>query len=390
MRESRTAYLVDAARTPYGRRGGALSSWHPVDLAGELLGKLVQRAAVEPGAVGTVVLGCVSQVGAQAYNIARRAVLAAGWPEQVPGFTVDCHAASSTLAVQMAAEAVLSGVHSLAIAGGVEVMTAVPLGATLAHPALGKPYGRRLAGRYSGGFPPPGLVAEEVARRWSLGRAKLDAWVAGSYKKALAAQSGKVPYLLAAGSGPGGPGAVVLERDEMLNSVPTRGELRALVPAYQAGGVVTAANMASEGDGASAVVVASAAAVRRLGVVAMARLVSFATAGESPELWPVATVPATLAALEGARVNREGIDWWFVHESSAAAVLAWALEVGAPLERVNPDGGALASTSPAGAAGAGLFAMAATYLERARGLRALVCAAGEGGLGTACVLEQAS
>ena len=174
-------FVIDAVRTPYGTRGGALSSWHPVDLAAEVLSQLVQRVGIDGGAVDDVVLGCTTQVGAQACNIARRAVLAAGWPEHVPGATVDRHAASSAQAVHWAAQAIMSGAQDLVVAGGVEVMTAVPLGASLAVPSVGKPYGQRLQDRYKdrgGGLVPPGLAAEEVARRWSLDRSQLDKWAA--------------------------------------------------------------------------------------------------------------------------------------------------------------------------------------------------------------------
>ena len=170
--------IVDVVRTPYGRRGGALSSWHPVDLSAELFTQLVARNGIGGGVIDDVVWGCASQVGAQASNIGRRAALAAGWPEAVPGATVDRQAASSAQAVHWAAQAVMSGVQSLVVAGGVEVMTAVPLGASLAVPAVGKPYGHRLQERYKSGngLLPPGLVAEEVALKWSLTRSMLDDW----------------------------------------------------------------------------------------------------------------------------------------------------------------------------------------------------------------------
>ncbi len=328
-----------------------------------------------------VFLGCTSQLGAQAGNIARRATLAAGWPESLPGATVEAHAASSAQAVQCAAAAVASGSQDVLVAGGVEAMSTVPLGASLAQPVVGKPLGRRLAERYSGGqgLPPPGLAAEEVARRWSLRRADLDAWALGSHRKARASQAGAPGYLVPLGG---------LDRDEDLEHPPSRSGVRGLVPAYLPGGVVTAANMASEGDGASAVVVASGAAVRKLALGPKARLVTLASAGGKPALWPVATVPATRLALRKARLASDAIDWWYVHESSSAAVLAWVTEMGVPAERVNPEGGALASTDPAGAAGAGLLAMAVQCLAEGRGRRALVGVAGEGGIGLACILEQ--
>lgn len=377
----RPAFVLDAARTPYGRRGGALASWHPVDLAAELLGRLVMRTGVEAGSVGGVFLGCTSQVGAQAGNIARRAALAAGWPESVPGTTVDSHAASSAQAVHWAAALVASGVEDLVVAGGVEAMSTVPLGANLAQPAVGKPMGRQLAARYSAGegLPPPGLAAEEVARRWALTRLDLDSWALDSYRKARSSQARSPGYLMALGE---------LRKDENLKSPPSRSAVRALVPAFVPGGLVTAANMANEGDGASAVVIASASAAHKIGLAPMARVVSLATTGSTPALWPVATVPATRLALDKARLEQGSIDWWYVHESSSAAVLAWAAEMGVPGERVNPEGGALASTAPAGAVGAGLFAMAAHCLAGGGGSRVLVSVAAESGVATACVLEQ--
>ena len=357
------------------------------------MGRLVSRAGLQPGSVGAVVIGCESQVGAQAGNIARRAVLAAGWPDNVPGLTVECHAASSAQAANWAAGAVLSGAAELVVAGGVEVMSAVPLGASLAQPVLGKPIGRRLAERYPGGegLPPPGLAAEEVARHWKLRREDLDAWAFGSFRKAIASSSGQ-PSLMALGSPPGldAPAGALLKRDENIARPPTLAALRRLVPAYVPNGVVTAGNMAREGDGASGVVVASGAVVNRMAVAPKARFVSFAAAGGAPALWPVTTVPAARLALKRARLRRDAIDWWYVDESSAAAVLAWAVEMGVELERVNPDGGSLATTSPLGAVGAGLLAMAAAGIASGRGSRALVCVAGEGGLAAACVLESAS
>jgi len=387
------AVVVDALRTPYGRRGGALSGWHPVDLAAALLSQLAGRNGLDPAAVDDVVLGCTSQVGAQACNIARRAVLAAGWPERVPGVTVDRQAASSAQAVHWAAQAVMSGAQDLVVAGGVEVMTAVPLGASLAVPAVGKPYGRRLQERYraGGGLLPPGLAAEEVVRRWSLGRGELDAWAFGSRTRARRGQIHQTGYVVEVAAGPGAPASTagrLLARDEALSPAGTLADLAALAPAYVDGGTITAANMAVEGDGAAALLIASPQRARDLGLVPKARLVSFATAGVGPAIWPVATVPATSEALRRAGLAQNEVDRFEVHESSSAAVLAWLVETGAPRERVNPDGGALAITAPLGAAGAGLFVSAVAGLVARDQRYALVGVAGEGGVATACVLER--
>ena len=341
------AVVIDAVRTPYGRRGGALSSWHPVDLSAEVLSQLVERAGVSSGAVDDVIFGCTTQVGAQASNIARRAVLAAGWPEHVPGATVDRQAASSAQAVHWAAQAVMSGAQGLLVAGGVEVMTAVPLGASLSVPSVGKPYGQRLQDRYKGqggGLVPPGLAAEEVARRWSLDRPRLDKWAIESRQRALRAQRKRPSYMLSL------PGAAKtsLAMDEAIGRRSSLAEVAALSPVYLEGGVVTAANMAAEGDGASALLIASADRADQHHV-------------EPP------------FELTQARVveRREGEH-----------------QYGADHELVNPTGGALATTAPIGAVGAGLFAAAVSGLVEAGLRRALVCVAAEGGIGTACVLER--
>lgn len=381
------AVVIDAVRTPYGRRGGALSSWHPVDLSAEVLSQLVERAGVSSGAVDDVIFGCTTQVGAQASNIARRAVLAAGWPEHVPGATVDRQAASSAQAVHWAAQAVMSGAQGLLVAGGVEVMTAVPLGASLSVPSVGKPYGQRLQDRYKGqggGLVPPGLAAEEVARRWSLDRPRLDKWAIESRQRALRAQRKRPSYMLSL------PGAAKtsLAMDEAIGRRSSLAEVAALSPVYLEGGVVTAANMAAEGDGASALLIASADRADQLALVPMARFVSFATVGTDPLVWPAATVPAAKAALERAGLTVDDIDWWEVHESSAVAVQVWLAEMKVDDELVNPTGGALATTAPIGAVGAGLFAAAVSGLVEAGLRRALVCVAAEGGIGTACVLER--
>ena len=405
-------FIVDAIRTPYGQRGGALSLWHPVDLAAESLKRLLRRCETEGSAVDAVILGCTSQVGAQACNIARRAVLAAGWPEDVPGATIDSHAASSAQAVHWAAQAVMSGAHGLVVAGGVELMTAVPLGAALAQPEIGKPCGRGLLERYGSGagFLPPGLAAEEVARRWSFGRAELDAWAVQSRERALVAQSDPPSFILPVATA--FPAAVAIEpsvrarppvptkvphpyadrpgllvRDERLDRPWSARQVSALPAAYVEGGVTTAGNLAGEADGASAVLVASPERARVLAVKPKARFVSLATAGVAPAIWPVATIPATQQALSMAGLLPGDIDQWYVYESSAAAALAWMGSIGADEARVNRDGGALASGAPLGAVGGGIFAAAVSRLVDSAETRAVVAVAGEGGVATACVIE---
>jgi acetyl-CoA acyltransferase len=380
------AFVVDAVRTPFGRRGGALSTWHPVDLAAEVLSRLVARNGIDGQAVDDVILGCTSSVGAQAWNIARRAVLAAGWPDHVPGVTVDRQAASSAQAVHWGAQAVMAGAQGLVLAGGIEVMTAVPLGASVALPEVGKPYGHLLRERYKdgGGLLPPGLAAEEVARRWSLSRADLDGWVLGSYERAARAQKRPPGYLLPLV----GLDQVTLKRDEALAHRLRPAQVRAFPPAYVDGGVVTAANIAAEGDGVAAVLLASPQRAQALGLTPRARVVSFAVAATDPAVWPTAMIPATRLALSRTGLAVQDIDRWEVYESSAAAVLAWVAGTGARPEDVNCDGGALATTAPLGAVGAALFVNAVAGLGESGARRALVSCAGDGGVGTACVLER--
>jgi acetyl-CoA acetyltransferase family protein len=400
------AVVVDVLRTPFGRRGGALSSWHPVDLAAELLAQLVARNGLDGAAIDDVILGCTSQVGAQASNIARRAVLAAGWSENVPGATVDRHAASAAQAIHWAAQAVTSGAQGLVIAGGIEVMTAVPLGASLAVPAVGKPYGQRLQARYkeagaresgtkeSGakdaggkearGLIPPGLVAEELAARWSLKRAELDEWALTSRERAQQAQRSPLRYVAPVAV----PGHKPLAKDEAVAQKLSAAKVAALSPAYKPDGVVTAANIVAEGDGACAVLIASPGRARELSLAAKARFVSFATAGTSPELWPMASVPAARDALTKAGLGIDDIDRWEIYESSSAAMLAWLAETGVVPGKVNPDGGALATTAPLGAIGAAGFAAAVEAISQGGVRRALVSVAGDPGVATACVLER--
>ena len=281
-------------------------------------------------------------------------------------------------------------------------MSSVPLGAPLAQPAVGKPYGTRLLARYKdlGGLQPPGLVAEEIARRWGLSREMLDDWAKQSRQRALTAESRPPAFLVpvavkreshltesdalpAKAHRKARAGEILVQDEALLRPSVDISRLR---PAYLTGGVVTAANMAAEGDGASAVVLCAEGAMDELGLVPKARVLAFATVASDPLLWPLAAVPATVTALQRAGFDLGDIDNWYVHESSSAAILAWAKETGLAMSAVNVNGGALAVTAPVGAVGAGLFSEAVAGLSRGRNGTALVCTAGEGGIGTACVL----
>lgn len=380
----REAWVIEAVRTPFGRRGGALSTWHPIDLLAGIFTELLVRAGADPSAVEDVIVGCGAQVGAQAGNIARRAALAAGWPDTVPGVTVERQAASSAQAVQWAAQGVAAGTHDLVVAGGVDVMSAVPPGANLAVPSVGKPFGQRLSARYrdGGGLVPPGQAAESVASHFDLDRRLLDEWALGSIEKAKRAKG--ADHVVAVPSGTGSGRA--LKVDEALTGAPNAKALRSLLPLFEVDGRITAANMAAEADGAAAVLVAAPATARRLGLVPKARFVSLASGGGDPGLWPVANVGATVRALRAARTQLADIDRYEIFESSSAAVLGWASLTGADRHKLNPEGGSLAFGAPLGAVGAALFAGVVGALARGEAATALVSVAGDGGVGTACVL----
>lgn len=374
-------------RTPYGRRGGALSGWHPVDLLAVTLIGLLERAGVGAELVEDVVMGCGAQVGAQAGNIARRAALAAGWPEHVPGVTVERQASSSAQAVQWAAQLVMGGVHELVVAGGVDAMSVVPLGANLALPTVGKPFGKLLSARYQegGGLVAPGRAAEEVARHWGLTRESLDRWALVSSQRAKAAGR-RAPYILPVPLGDRRAGT--LKTDEGPASAPSAKSLRSLPPLFDSGGTITAGNLAAEADGAAALLIASPRLARRLGLAPKARFVSSSVAAQAPSLWPVATAAATEKLLSAASRELSQVDRYEILETSAAAVLAWSAVTGADEQRVNPEGGCLASGAPLGAAGAGLFVGAVSALARGSVRSVLVSTAGDGGVATACLLER--
>jgi acetyl-CoA acyltransferase len=349
---------------------------------------LLRSAGAEAEMVGAVIWGCASQVGAQAGNIARRAALAAGWPEGVKAATVEAHALSSLEAVSLGAAGIAAGHYEVAVAGGVEASSFVPLGAALAQPATGKPFGRRLASRYrsGGGFQPPGLVAEAVAARCGIGRAELDGWVLQSYERARLYErryrDRKPPFLVPLDLGEGRAAS----HDEAVASRPSARQLARLQAAYLAGGNVTAGNMAAEGDGASAVLLVSRKAARTLRLRPVALIAAVASAGESPAIWPLAARPAAEKALSQAGIGKDEVAQWHVLETSAAALLAFSMEAGVSLDKVNVEGGALATTAPLGAVGAGLFSPALRYFEEGGSGPCVVCGAGDGGLGLAFVL----
>jgi acetyl-CoA acetyltransferase family protein len=392
-----SAVIVDAVRTAIGARNGRLSGWHPTDLAAEVLAALALRNDLDPALVDDVVLGCVTQYGDQAMNLARNAVLAAGWPDAVPGVTIDRQDASSQQAVHFAAQAVMAGACDVVIAGGVEVTSSTPLGASV---TLGtRPFGPRVIERYAawGGLVPQGVAAEAIASRWSLTRDALDAYATESVARAVrATREGRfrpeiVPVQVR--SRDRETGQLAVREDHLL--VADEGgwaaappDLAALKPAFVPDGVVTAGNTAPVGDGAAAVLVMSEERASRLGLRPLARVHAFAAVAVDPLLMLTGGITATAAALERAKLGAREVDVVEADEPFASVALAWLASHDAEPPRVNPNGGAIALGHPLGAAGARLLTTLAHELDRRGGRFGLLAMGAAGGLGTALVIER--
>ena len=385
-----SAVLVDAVRTAIGKRNGKLRDWHPVDLAAEMLKALVERNHLDAAAVDDVVLGCVTQAGEQAFNVARSAVLAAGFPESVPGTTVDRQCGSSQQAVHFAAQGVMAGAYDLAIAGGVESMTRVPMGSTIVH-GPGRPFGPSVTQRYqpAGGLVPQGIAAELIAERWGIRRDELDAYSLESHRRAVEARSERrfrsqiVPVTVE-----GRRGKEAFKADEGVRPDTSAEALAALRPQFKADGVVTAGNSSQISDGAAAVLVASEARAAQLGLKARARFVAFAVAGSDPVEMLTAPIPATTRVLERAGLTLDDMDLVEVNEAYASVVLAWAREHRADLDRVNVNGGAIALGHPLGASGARILATLLAELERRKGRYGLQVMCEGGGMANALIVER--
>ena len=388
----RDAVIVDAVRTPFGRRDGSLSHWHPVDLAAETLTALVDRTGVDPGSVDDVIMGCVMQVGEQGTNIARNAVLAAEWPEHVPGTTIDRQCGSGQQAVHFAAQGVMSGAYDVVIASGVEVMTRIPMGASTADGRYGFPFGPSVSARYAGrgGLVPQGESAEMIADRWGITREEMDEYGLLSQQRAAEAiREGRFEREIIPVSGDDGA-AVAIDGGVRPTSM---AELARLAPAFRSdGGRVTAGNSSQITDGAASVLIMSADRAREFGVPARARFVDFAVVGDDPQLMLTANTPATRKVLDRAGLAVGDIDRFEVNEAFASAVIAWLREIGGDdpelIERVNVNGGAIALGHPLGASGTRLPATVLNELERIDGRYGLQVMCEGGGMANSLVIER--
>ena len=376
----REAVIVEAVRTPIGRRGGALSAVHPVDLSAHVLDQILKRTGIEPDAVDDVLWGCVTQLGDQSGNVGRFAALAAGWPEHIPGVTINRACGSSQQAVEFAAMGVMSGRYELVIAGGVETMSRVPLGATR---AVGFPYGPGMSSRYPDATFEQGPGAEMMAQRWGLSRRRLDDFALASHHKAAAAtDAGAFDTQLAPLDS-----APRLLADEGIRRDTSAEKLAGLATAFQDGGVVTAGNASQISDGAAAVMVTTPDYARKLGLTPTARLHTGVAVGADPVSVLTGPIPATAKLLSRSGVALDEIGAYEVNEAFATVPLAWLAETGADEKRLNPLGGAIAVGHPLGASGAILMTRLIHHM-RANGLSyglETMCEAG--GTANATLLE---
>lgn len=386
----REAVIAGAVRTPVGKRKGGLSSVHAADLSAVVLRALAERTGVDPALIDDVVWGCVSQVGDQSSNIGRYAVLAAGWPESIPGTTVNRACGSSQQALDFAAQAVLSGQQDLVVAGGVEVMSRVPLGAAR---ATGQPYGPAVLARYEDFSFNQGISAELIARKWGFTRTALDEYSARSHELAAAAQDrGAFDAQIVAVDAPAGEtteGGKVTA-DEGIRRGTTAAKLANLKPAFQDDGVIHAGNSSQISDGAAALLVTTPEKAAELGLTPLVRYRAGAVAGADPVLMLTGPIPATEKVLRRTGLTVADIGVFEVNEAFVPVPLAWQAETGADPERLNPLGGAIALGHPLGGSGAVLMTRMIHHM-RDHGIRfGLQTMCEGGGTANATVVELVS
>ena len=379
----RDAVIVAAVRSPVGKRNGGLSGLHPVDLSAAVLGALVERAGVDAAAVDDVVWGCVGQVGEQGVNVARNAVLAAGWPESVPGTTVDRQCGSSQQAVHFAAAGVISAQYDFAVAGGVESMSRVPIGASMGTDGQ-SPFSPAFLARYEGVEPHQGVGAEQMAQRWDLSRRRLEEYSLASHERAAAAQdSGAFDAQLTEVH----VGDTVVRADEGIRRTTTLEKLAGLRPAFTENGVITAGSSSQISDGAAALLVTTSEHAAALGLTPLVRIHTAVVVGDDPMLRLSGPIPATAKALDKAGLTIDDIGTFEVNEAFASVPLAWMAETGAAEKTLNPDGGAIALGHPLGGSGARLMTTLAYRMVR-EGIRyGLQTMCEGGGLANATILE---
>ena len=390
------AVIIDAVRTPVGRRGGRLSGWHATDLAAQPLAALLARNDLDPALVEDVVMGCTMTVGEQAMNVARNAALAAGFPDSVPGTTVDRQCGSAQQAIHFAAQAVMAGAMDVAIGAGVESMSRVPIGSTT-EPGPGEAYGPLYLERFE--LIHQGECAEEIARRWKISREEMDVFALRSHQRAArATDEGRFAneiVALEARVHPDVPGGNdvnaahdLLESDEGIRRDTSAEKLAALKPAFSETGTVTAGASSQISDGAAAVLIMSEERASSLGFTPRARFHTFAVAANDPQIMLTAPIPATKLVLSKAKLTLDEIDLVEINEAFASVVLAWEQEYRPDMEKVNPNGGAIAIGHPTGCSGARLMATLLNELERSGGRYGLQTMCEGGGQANATIIER--
>ncbi len=397
-----SAVIVDVVRTPVGKRNGRLSGWHAVDLAAQPLRALVERNDLDPSLVEDVVYGCTMTVGEQAMNVGRNAALAAGFPDTVPGTTVDRQCGSAQQAVHFGAQAVMSGAMEVVIAGGVEAMSRVPIGATTDH-GPGEPYGPTVTDRFD--FIHQGLSAEEIARKWGIDREAMDRYAVTSHQRAaraiaegrfdaeivpLATRRARVENKVAvAGTDEGDPAEEgPLSSDEGVRPDSSYEKLSSLPPVFVEGGLVTAGTSSQISDGSAAALIMSEERAIELGLRPRARFHTFAVAANDPVIMLTAPIPATTLVLEKAKLSLDDIDLVEINEAFASVVLAWEKEHHPDMEKVNVNGGAIAIGHPTGGSGARLLATLVNEMERTGARYGLQTMCEGGGQANATIIER--
>jgi acetyl-CoA acyltransferase len=378
----RDAVIVEAVRTPVGKRNGGLSGIHPVDLSAVVLKALAERSGIDPVLVDDVIWGCVSQAGEQSVNISRNCVLGAGWPESVPGTSVDRQCGSSQQAVHFAAAGVISGQYDLVAAGGVESMSRVPMGLPMRDAWA---YGEGFRERYDGQEPNQGIGAEMIAERWEQSRTQLDEFSLASHEKAAAAQDeGRfvgqiVPVTL--------PDGTVVSADAGIRRGGTVESMATLKPAFKPGGVIHAGNSSQISDGAAALLIASSEKAAELGLRPLARVHTAVVVGDDPVIMLTAPIPATRKVLQRSGLSIDEIGAFEVNEAFAPVPLAWLAETGADAKALNVNGGAIALGHPLGGSGARLMTTLVHHMKD-NGIRyGLQTMCEGGGMANATILE---
>lgn len=389
----KSAVIVDAVRTPAGRRKGKLAGIHAVDLAAVSLAALVERNDLDPGLVEDVICGCVSQTGEQGLNVARNAALAAGFPEDVVGVTIDRQCGSSQQAAHFAAQGVMAGAYDVVVAAGVESMTRVPMGVT-AELGPGLPFGPQVMERYANGLVPQGISAEMIADKWGLSREELDLISLQSHQRAArATDEGRFQAQIQPVTVTVGGQREVMTEDEGIRRSTSREALAGLPPAFKADGKITAGNSSQISDGSAAVLIMSEERASQLNLTPMARFVSFALAGVDPVMMLTGPIPATAKALDRAGLTIDDIGLFEINEAFSSVVGAWRAEHGGSdveglWERTNVNGGAIALGHPLGASGAKLLTTLVHEMVRTDTRYGLQSMCEGGGMANATIIEK--